>query len=222
MPWLHPAGARVDAGQPILEITTEKVTFEVPSPAAGILHHVAELGANLHVEALVGYIRAEGEALPTGSASVPVLPLERADGRCCGSSLLNSKRQIFAHFRKFARQDSVSKAGLEKIPSVTPCNLRTNPYVEPWKTPRPGRSIAPLTLGDLPVQKLVLAICLLSVTAPFAAARNGGNGNGNQNGQPPQKHKGHAPEMSGTAMAAAGIIGLGGYFLIRRRVARQN
>jgi len=73
------------------------------------------------------------------------------------------------------------------------------------------------------MQKLVLAICFLSVAAPFAAAQNGGNNNnGNQNGQYPQKHKQHAAEMSGTATAVAGVIGLGGYLLIRRRVARQH
>ncbi len=72
------------------------------------------------------------------------------------------------------------------------------------------------------MKKLVLAICFLSVAAPFAASRNGGNGNGNQNGLSSQKHKGHAPEMSTTAMAVAGVIGLSGYFLIRRRIARQN
>jgi hypothetical protein len=73
----------------------------------------------------------------------------------------------------------------------------------------------------LPMQKLVLAICLLSVVVPFAAAQNGGNGNGNQNGQFP-KHKGHAAEMSGIAMAVAGVIGLGGYLVIRRRHSLQN
>lgn len=62
--WLRPAGARVEMGEAIAEITTEKVTFEVPSPIAGILHHVAEVGASLQVEALMGYILAEGEALP--------------------------------------------------------------------------------------------------------------------------------------------------------------
>jgi hypothetical protein len=74
------------------------------------------------------------------------------------------------------------------------------------------------------MHELVLAICLLSVAAPFAAAQHGGNGgNGNnQNGQFHQKHKGHAPEMSGTAMTVAGMIALGGYFLIRRRISPQN
>jgi pyruvate dehydrogenase E2 component (dihydrolipoamide acetyltransferase) len=62
--WLRPAGARVEMGEPIVEITTEKVTFEVPSPAGGILRHVAEVGASLQVQALLGYILAEGEVHP--------------------------------------------------------------------------------------------------------------------------------------------------------------
>ena len=91
-------------------------------------------------------------------------------------------------------------------------------------TPEFGNSIAPLRLEVLPLRKLILAICLLSVAAPFAAAKNGGNGgdgNENQDGQY-SKHKGHAPEMSTVAMTIAGMVALGGYFLIRRRISPQN
>ena len=63
--WLKPSGARVQIEDPVLEITTEKVTFEVPAPAAGILHHVAQVGATLRVQELIGYILAEGESLPS-------------------------------------------------------------------------------------------------------------------------------------------------------------
>ncbi len=66
--WLKPSGARVEIEDPVLEITTEKVTFEVPAPAAGILHHVAQVGATLHVQELIGYILAEGESLPSAAA----------------------------------------------------------------------------------------------------------------------------------------------------------
>lgn len=107
---------------------------------------------------------------------------------------------------------------LEGVLSITHCKLRTNPCMEPWETHRFGTSIACSMSGGLTVRKLVLTICLLSVVAPFAAAQNGGN----QNGQFPQKPKGHAPEMSSIAMAVAGVIGLGGYLLIRRRVSPQN
>lgn len=65
--WLRPEGTRVEAGEPILEITTEKVTFELPAPAAGILHRAAEVGASLPVQALLGYILAEGEAIPAAT-----------------------------------------------------------------------------------------------------------------------------------------------------------
>jgi pyruvate/2-oxoglutarate dehydrogenase complex dihydrolipoamide acyltransferase (E2) component len=65
MAWLRPAGAMVDSGEAIAEINTEKSTFEIVAPAAGFLHHVVEVGANLQVEAVMGYILAEGEAPPT-------------------------------------------------------------------------------------------------------------------------------------------------------------
>jgi pyruvate dehydrogenase E2 component (dihydrolipoamide acetyltransferase) len=77
--WLRPAGARVEAGEAIVEITTEKVTFEVPSPAAGILQHVAEPGANLSVEALLGYVLAEGEAPPSFAEPENVWATQRGD-----------------------------------------------------------------------------------------------------------------------------------------------
>jgi pyruvate dehydrogenase E2 component (dihydrolipoamide acetyltransferase) len=62
--WLRPSGARVEAGEPVAEITTEKASFEIPAPAAGLLHHVSAVGTNLRVEALMGYILAEGERAP--------------------------------------------------------------------------------------------------------------------------------------------------------------
>jgi hypothetical protein len=94
--------------------------------------------------------------------------------------------------------------------------------MELWKTLRFGHSIAYSIFGNLPMHKLVLAICLLSVAAPFATAQYGGTANSGQYVKQPQKHQGHAPEMSGTAMAIAGVIGLGGYLLIRRRLSWQH
>jgi pyruvate/2-oxoglutarate dehydrogenase complex dihydrolipoamide acyltransferase (E2) component len=72
--WLRPAGARIEIGEAIAEITTEKVTFEIPSSGAGILHPVAEVGATLRVQELLGYILAEGEPLPSGA--VPKTPVD--------------------------------------------------------------------------------------------------------------------------------------------------
>ena len=68
--WLVPAGASVQTGDLIVEIVTEKATYEVESPASGVLHPVAVEGESLTVEGLIGWILAEGEA-PPGAAPAP-------------------------------------------------------------------------------------------------------------------------------------------------------
>jgi pyruvate dehydrogenase E2 component (dihydrolipoamide acetyltransferase) len=63
--WLKPSGASVDAGEPVLELETEKALAEVTAPEKGILHHVVEPGTLVLVEALLGYVLAPGEAPPS-------------------------------------------------------------------------------------------------------------------------------------------------------------
>jgi pyruvate dehydrogenase E2 component (dihydrolipoamide acetyltransferase) len=70
--WLRGAGEWVEAGEPVVEIQTEKVTFEVEAPASGRLHPVAAEGASLAIEGLLGWILAEGEAVP--EAAEPARP----------------------------------------------------------------------------------------------------------------------------------------------------
>lgn len=76
--WLKAAGARVEAGEPVVEIETEKAVYEVEAAVGGVLHQVAEIGATLPVEALIAYVLAEGEAAP---ASAP-----GAAGKATGAS----------------------------------------------------------------------------------------------------------------------------------------
>lgn len=115
---------------------------------------------------------------------------------------------------------SYKSMGMALASSVSHYKIRTSVFIELRKTRPFGSSIANSTLGDLPMHKLVLAICLLSVTASFAAAQNLGSG-GQKIKNPPKPH-GHAPEMSTNVMAIAGIIGIGGYLVLRRRLSFQN
>jgi pyruvate dehydrogenase E2 component (dihydrolipoamide acetyltransferase) len=62
--WLCSDGVYVEAGQSILEIETEKAIQEVPAPASGLLHHLLSEGSVLSVEALMGYVLADGEEPP--------------------------------------------------------------------------------------------------------------------------------------------------------------
>ena len=55
--WLQPVGARVEVDQPLVELETDKVTVEVPSPVAGILtRHGAAKGATVRVGEVIGEV----------------------------------------------------------------------------------------------------------------------------------------------------------------------
>ncbi len=78
--WLKQPGESVDMDEPLLEVSTDKVDTEIPSPAAGVLLEIkvpedetVEVGAEL---ALIG---EPGEA-PSGAAdSAPAAPAPAAE-----------------------------------------------------------------------------------------------------------------------------------------------
>ena len=59
--WLHRSGDEVTEGAPVLVIETDKVTYEVPAPASGLLHPLAPEGKTCSVEETVGYIAKDKE-----------------------------------------------------------------------------------------------------------------------------------------------------------------
>jgi pyruvate dehydrogenase E2 component (dihydrolipoamide acetyltransferase) len=63
--WLKPSGAPIEAGEPVLEIETDKALADVVAPEAGLLHHLAEPGEVVQVESLLGYVLEPGEAVPS-------------------------------------------------------------------------------------------------------------------------------------------------------------
>jgi pyruvate dehydrogenase E2 component (dihydrolipoamide acetyltransferase) len=81
--WLKQVGDRVEADEPLLEISTDKVDTEIPSPAAGTVREirvaeddVAEVGAVL---AVIGGDGAAPTEAPSAPAEAPAEP--RAEAR---------------------------------------------------------------------------------------------------------------------------------------------
>ncbi len=67
--WLKAPGDAVDRDEPILEISTDKVDAEIPSPSAGILAEiVVPEGETVEVGTVVAYIEERG-AVPAGESS---------------------------------------------------------------------------------------------------------------------------------------------------------
>src|SRR6266508_6198092 len=66
--WFKQPGEPVKVDEPVVELETEKVTLEVPAPAAGVLSDVAaKEGETVAVGALLGHIHegAGGAVSPT-------------------------------------------------------------------------------------------------------------------------------------------------------------
>lgn len=74
--WLAVEGATVGAGAVVMTIETDKVEAEVEAPADGVVHHVRRVGETLEPGELVGWILADGEALPEGSPPPAERPTE--------------------------------------------------------------------------------------------------------------------------------------------------
>ncbi|MGH3648819.1 MAG: biotin/lipoyl-containing protein, partial [Micromonosporaceae bacterium] len=75
--WLKQEGERVEADEPLLEVSTDKVDTEIPSPAAGVLTRIvvpedetADVGAELAVI-------SDGEA-PAADTAPDAAPQEAA------------------------------------------------------------------------------------------------------------------------------------------------
>jgi len=69
--WLKGVGDRIEKDEPILEISTDKVDAEVPSPGAGILLAInTQEGETVEVGTVVAVIGAEGEASVAAAPAV--------------------------------------------------------------------------------------------------------------------------------------------------------
>jgi len=68
--WLKREGEAVRQDEPLVELETDKVNVEVPSPAAGVLEHIEiQQGGTVAVGAVLGQVAESAEARPEGMQS---------------------------------------------------------------------------------------------------------------------------------------------------------
>src|SRR6476619_2010019 len=77
--WLKQVGDKIEKDEAILEISTDKVDAEVPSPAAGTLLEIRhQEGETVEVGTALAIIGAEGEAGASSPASQVSSPVPEA------------------------------------------------------------------------------------------------------------------------------------------------
>src|SRR5437588_4414699 len=70
--WIKKPGDKVERDEPLLEISTDKVDAEIPSPASGTLAEiVVQEGQTVAVNAVVARIATDGDAAAPAPATEP-------------------------------------------------------------------------------------------------------------------------------------------------------
>jgi 2-oxoglutarate dehydrogenase E2 component (dihydrolipoamide succinyltransferase) len=111
--WLKRPGDMVAVDEPLVELETDKVTLEIPAPAAGTLAEIlAEEGANLPAGAVLCRIAdgaAAGAAPQPPASRVPPSPRDREEGRGEGQSALERAGPAV---RKLVAESGLDLAGI--------------------------------------------------------------------------------------------------------------
>ena len=132
--WLKQPGDTVAKYEPLLEVITDKVNAEVPSPFAGVLKEIlAEEGAIVPNDAEIAVIETDDEAGPaTGAAGRPAARGSRPRRHAEGTAAVEPGRAVDAA----KRQPSNGPAGSDERPSGDRRQQRT-------RRPRPPAAAAP-------------------------------------------------------------------------------
>ena len=92
--WLKKEGEMVTAGEPLMEVATDKVDVQVEAPASGLLTAVtAQEGDEIPVGQVIGLIAAEGEELPAKPVETSAQDSPLETGECRSAANFQPRRR---------------------------------------------------------------------------------------------------------------------------------
>jgi 2-oxoglutarate dehydrogenase E2 component (dihydrolipoamide succinyltransferase) len=124
--WLKQPGDTIELDEPVLEIATDKVDSEIPSPVAGILGEILfQEGETILVNAVIARINTSADAVISAPVSAPadVAPVIESTSTSTSTPVAESDadyRSASGRFysplvRNIAKEENVSMEELEKI-----------------------------------------------------------------------------------------------------------
>jgi pyruvate dehydrogenase E2 component (dihydrolipoamide acetyltransferase) len=158
--WRKAEGDRVNKGEPLLEVETDKAVVEVESPGDGILAGItAQVGAVVPVGETIAWLVAPGEKAPVAPRSTA--PGARAAGVAHAASALSTPgksvvaaaaRQISPKARRLAKELGVD---IGQIPGTGPDGTITSEDVQAAAGRKGEDGAAPATETPSPVARLM-------------------------------------------------------------------
>ena len=126
--WLKQPGETIALDEPLLEISTDKVDTEVPSPGEGVVAEIrVQEGETVEVGTVLAVIAPEGAAVAETPAAEPEAPAQDASAAAPG--------------RGEASSDTVSQAPAPPVqPGPHPPSRRARPRSRYLCSPRPTQS----------------------------------------------------------------------------------
>ncbi len=177
--WFKKPGEAVKADEPLVELETDKVTVEVPAPAAGVLADIlANQGATVAIGALLGALKEGGAAsvaAPAAAkaeaakpAAAPAKPAKAATEKTAAAGApppAPAARKILAEAAidpadvagsgrrgQVLKEDAVAAATQKKAAVVTPLVVTPAVVVEPRESPS---TPVPVAIQELRVPSTV-------------------------------------------------------------------
>ena len=106
--WLKNTGDSVDADEPIVELETDKVNLEVPSPITGVLTEInSKDGSVVEVGALLGSVSENGSGVkptPTKNEEVKKQEIEPSENNVIKLDPINKEPKVFEETLKVEEQ----------------------------------------------------------------------------------------------------------------------
>ncbi len=116
--WFKKAGDAVAADEPLVELETDKVTVEVPSPAAGTLADIAvKEGETVNVGAVLGSISAGGGGAAK-KAAAPEPKQDTAVAQASAPTAASTTEEAAAQQAKIAGEAPVEKRDMPPAPAA--------------------------------------------------------------------------------------------------------
>lgn len=171
--WLKKPGDSIELDEPVLEIATDKVDSEIPSPVAGILEKILfEEGQTILVNGVIAIINTSAEASsapasapsPASAAKAPETVAAAPSAVAAVSESIGSKSESGKFYsplvRNIAKEEKISMQELDSIPGTGKEGRVTKDDLMNWLSNRKPGQAAPVSAPAVKATQVAPAVSM--------------------------------------------------------------